>query len=349
MQDCKPITGPWTLADAYMPKNAGKVFSCFACAGGSTMGYKLAGFDVIGCNEIDPKVFAIYKLNHRPKFSYVCSIRDMLTKELEPELYDLDILDGSPPCTSFSTAGVRDRDWGKTKKFAEGQALQRLDDLFFEFIALANKLRPKVVVSENVTGMIKGKARGYVKEILAAFKQAGYSTQVFDLNAAKMGVPQSRRRVFFVSRRDDLGLPKISLNFSEQPIAFSLVEAQAATKQQRKERLEIMPCHKALYYKTPMGKLLSTAHPKRSFFNKVRLSFNRPAPTLTANYNDLIHPTIPRYLSENEWLLCSSFPLDMNWGQWSTNKSKWAMGMSVPPFMVQRIALEIKKQWGLNG
>ncbi len=67
---CKEMIGPWTLKDAYMPKDAGKVFSTFACTGGSTMGYKLAGFDVIGMNEIDPKVATIYKKNHKPKFSF---------------------------------------------------------------------------------------------------------------------------------------------------------------------------------------------------------------------------------------------------------------------------------------
>ena len=127
----KPVTGLWNLKTANFPKDAGKVFSCFACAGGSTMGYKLAGFDVIGCNEIDPKVFEVYKANHKPKHAFVCSIRDMVTAEnLPDDLFDLDILDGSPPCTSFSTAGVRERDWGKQKVFSEGQQLQRLDDLF---------------------------------------------------------------------------------------------------------------------------------------------------------------------------------------------------------------------------
>ena len=194
---CKEITGLWTLKDAYMPKDAGKVFSCFACTGGSTMGYKLAGFDVIGMNEIDPRIAAIYKLNHKPKYSFICSIRDMIDAELPEALYNLDILDGSPPCSSFSTSGNREKDWNKVKQFAEGQALQRLDDLFFEYIALAKKIQPKIVVAENVKGLISGKARGYVKEILTSFNDANYDVQIFLLNACNMGVPQYRNRVFF--------------------------------------------------------------------------------------------------------------------------------------------------------
>ena len=88
----------WNLKDANFTKDKGTVFSCFACVGGSTMGYKLAGFDVIGCNEIDKKVNDIYVANHHPKFNYQCDIRDLVekakAKELPKELYNLDVLDG---------------------------------------------------------------------------------------------------------------------------------------------------------------------------------------------------------------------------------------------------------------
>ena len=66
----------WSLENATFTKNLGNVFSCFACGGGSTMGYKLSGFDVIGCNEIDPKMNEVYVENHKPKINYLCDIRD---------------------------------------------------------------------------------------------------------------------------------------------------------------------------------------------------------------------------------------------------------------------------------
>jgi DNA (cytosine-5)-methyltransferase 1 len=67
----------WTLKDANFTKDKGKVFSCFACGGGSTMGYKLAGFDVLGCNEIDPKMAAAYQENHNPKYCFVEPIKHL--------------------------------------------------------------------------------------------------------------------------------------------------------------------------------------------------------------------------------------------------------------------------------
>jgi len=77
----------WTLADANFTKDKGKVFSCFACGGGSTMGYKLAGFDVIGCNEIDPKMMSAYKANHNPKYAYLEPIQTFkLRNDLPDEL-----------------------------------------------------------------------------------------------------------------------------------------------------------------------------------------------------------------------------------------------------------------------
>lgn len=67
----------WTLKDASFTKDKGKVMSCFACGGGSTMGYKLAGYDVIAANEIDPKVMDMYIKNHHPKCSFNCDVRDL--------------------------------------------------------------------------------------------------------------------------------------------------------------------------------------------------------------------------------------------------------------------------------
>lgn len=195
----------WTLKDATFTKDKGTVFSCFSCGGGSTMGYKLAGFDVIGCNEIDPKMMDAYIANHNPKYPFLSDIREFKAlSDLPDELYHLDILDGSPPCSSFSMAGNREDDWGKEKQFREGQSEQVLDTLFFDFIDLAKRLQPKVVIAENVKGLMMGEAWKYMREIYKQFDEAGYYCQHFLLDASKMGVPQRRERVFFICLRKDL-------------------------------------------------------------------------------------------------------------------------------------------------
>lgn len=108
----------WSMKEDYpATKNGLKVFSCFACGGGgSTMGYKLAGCEVLGCNEIDPRMNKVYVANHKPKYNYLMDIRDFnKLDDLPEELFHLDILDGSPPCSTFSMAGQREEAWGVEK------------------------------------------------------------------------------------------------------------------------------------------------------------------------------------------------------------------------------------------
>ena len=82
----------WKLSETKFTKDKGKVFSCFACGGGSSFGYKLAGFDVIGMNEIDKKMAECYIANHNPKYAFLEPIHTFKMREdLPQELYELDI------------------------------------------------------------------------------------------------------------------------------------------------------------------------------------------------------------------------------------------------------------------
>ena len=111
----------WNQATAYPKHNGFKVFGTFVCGGGSTMGYKLAGYDHLGGVEIDKRLEKLYRQNHNPKYFYLEDIRAFNKRaDLPKELYDLDILDGSPPCTTFSMSGKREATWGKKKVFKEG-------------------------------------------------------------------------------------------------------------------------------------------------------------------------------------------------------------------------------------
>lgn len=108
----------WNLSDIKdVPKNGINVMSTFACGGGSSMGYKLAGCDVIAANDIDPEMAWHYKLNINPRHYFLCPINELIEKDLPQELFNLDILDGSPPCSTFSMAGSREDAWGEGKAF----------------------------------------------------------------------------------------------------------------------------------------------------------------------------------------------------------------------------------------
>ena len=340
----------WTLKDANFTKDKGKVFSCFACGGGSTMGYKLAGFDVIGCNEIDPKMMEAYKANHNPKYAYLEPIQTFkLRDDLPQEIYELDILDGSPPCSSFSMAGNREKDWGKDKVFREGQAMQVLDTLFFDFIDLAKKLQPKVVVAENVKGLLLGEAVNYMRQIYREFDLAGYYCQHWLLDASKMGVPQKRERVFFIALRKDLAkpflkqmnlfdiLPEIKLEFNEVEIPYKQIR-------QIEGNADAIGLSKMIshYWKlTIPGNAFSENHPKGSYFNEVKTAPDKVLPTIRANGLPYDYE-IERTLFDEETKMAGTYPLDYDF---KSNKVVYLIGMSVPPVMTANIATEIYSQW----
>lgn len=302
------------------------------------MGYKLAGFDVLGGVEIDPEMMQIYKRNHSPKHSYLMGVQEFKVipdGSLPSELFGIDVLDGSPPCSSFSMAGSREDAWTEKKKFREGQAEQVLDDLFFHFIDIASKLKPKVVVAENVKGLVIGNARGYVRDIFAAFSAAGYDTQLFLLNASRMGVPQARERTFFIARRRDLDLPKLSLDFSEPPITVStaicgLMDDGTGTP--------LTPKALSLWERTQPGTSFSKQN-NGSWFNWIRLSSAKPSATIPATCR-LCHPTKPRFITFAEAKRLGSFPDDYDF---MDQDGRYVVGMSVPPLMMQRVATEVAR------
>ncbi len=329
----------WYLKDGYPSKNIAKnnynVFGTFICGGGSTMGYKLAGFNHLGGVEIDPPIADIYKTNHNPKHLYNLDIRDFNKLEnLPSELYNLDILDGSPPCSTFSMAGSREKAWGKEKVFREGQKMQSLDDLVFVYCDTIIKLQPKVFLLENVKGIIQGNAKLYSKQIVQKMTNAGYNVQVFCLNAASMGVPQKRERVFFIGHKKEYNLPKLRLDFNEKSICYGEFEDDNFEN-------KVANCDLQYYDICKQGHPISSVHPKGNRFNSIKLSKNGIVNTI-ASGSELYHYEKKKALSNNELKQCGTYPLDYNF---KTIEPKYLIGMSVPPVMTAQIANQIKIQW----
>lgn len=341
----------WTLNNVIFNKDKGKVFSCFACGGGSSLGYKLAGFDVIVCNDIDKKMMELYVENNHPQYTYLCDIRDMVEDDnLPEELYHLDILDGSPPCSSFSTSGNRHRDWGKEKKFREGQKTQVLDTLFFDFIALAKKLQPKIVIAENVKGLMLGKALTYVNDILRDFDDAGYVVKHFLLCAENMGVPQKRERVFFICVRKDLAKKcmrlkglfgselAIDMDFNETPIAYS----EFADNDGKPLTKKILTLWENIQDgDTDLSNVCVRLFNQVSYLSSHIIYDDKVSPTLTSHVDSLIPRRKPKYTSEREACLIQSFPLDYNFKKCNPH---YVLGMSVPPVMMANVASCVYEQ-----
>lgn len=329
--------------------NKGNVFSLFCCGGGSTMGYKLAGFNVLGGVEIEKKIADIYQLNHHPKFFYNQSVVDFKHRtDLPDALYQLDILDASPPCTSFSLAGVREKGWGKEKKFKEGNTKQILDTLFFDSIEIVDKLKPKIALFENVEGLLKGNAKKYFNRVMNELSDIGYTACYHLLDASTMGVPQQRKRVFIIAVRNDLldkiptnfqGIPELTFGFNYDKITYS----QIADYNGKPITGVLAEWWKHREYgDSSMEQACLRVENKNKLWSQTYIYEDKVLPTLTTNKTGFQLYSKPIYLSEEEFRLASTFPLDYNFGNASP---QYITGMSVPPVMIANIANEIYNQW----
>lgn len=330
----------WTFADYPKEKNGLKVFSCFACGGGSTMGYKLAGCEVVGCCEIDSKINKIYVKNHNPQYNFCMDLRKfnkIPNEEIAAELFNIDILDGSPPCTTFSMAGDREDSWGKKKKFREGQAEQTLDDLSFVFIETVAKLTPKVVIMENVEGLIRGEAWAYVQRIYKEFNEIGYNVKHWLCKCEHMGVPQTRHRVIFIAIRKEYNfdLEKLDMSFNYEPIKFREIKEGLGRKATPKAA-ELLNAVKE--GDTLLADAYERLHGKRSWFNHVLCRDNFVMPTIVAGHDCMWRFTEKEGCSEKDFINGSTFPQDYDFG---TEDVSYICGMSVPPIMMKRIVTRL--------
>lgn len=166
-----------------------KVISLFSGAGGLDLGFEKAGFEIEWANEFDKSIWETYEKNH----SNYLDKRDIRKIPLN-EIPECDGIIGGPPCQSWSEAGackgIND-DRGK---------------LFYEFIKILKDKKPKFFVAENVSGMLAEKHKDAVQNFIKMFKEAGYDVNLYLVNAADYGVPQDRKRVFYIGFREDLNI-----------------------------------------------------------------------------------------------------------------------------------------------
>ncbi len=328
----------WELADLKQDKDV-NVFSTFSCGGGSSMGYKRAGFRVIGNVEIDTKINEMYVKNFHPKYNFCMDLRKFNElEEIPDELYGVDILDGSPPCTTFSMSGKREKTWGVEKRFREGQAKQTLDDLFFTFLDTVEKLRPKIVIAENVVGIVLGNAKGYCNQIVKRFHDLGYDLQIFRLNAASMDVPQARERIFFIANNQ--GYPKLHMKFEYDPITFGMIRDEVGDPAGGDVIKSLLV--KAKKQDKNIGDVYARYnHGKTKYFDSSILHDEDIPPTLTSggdNYRFFDRTKC----TGNDYRNMQTFPQDYDF---SGNDPHYVCGMSVPPNMMANIATEVYEQW----
>lgn len=313
------------------------VISVFAGCGGSSLGYKKAGYKELLAIDFDKNAVETFKLNFKNVPVWERDITQVKANEIlefcKIKKGQLDILDGSPPCQGFSTSGKRNVN-------------DTRNVLFEQFVRLVNDLQPKVFIMENVSGMIKGKMKGMFIEIMQTLKGLNYNVKCKLLNAKFYEVPQSRERLFFIGIRKDLN---VDPTFPE-PLKKVITVKEALINVKLSEIVipsgEILLNYDNIKVGSDLASYYDSLGLKRKYFNVKKININRPSNTITKLFSKgmsgLLHPKEKRFLCINELKRLSSFP--DNFILTGTFREQWArVGNAVMPNQMYYIAKHIKE------
>lgn len=284
-----------------------KVMSFFSGIGGNTLGYKAAGHDIIFANEFLKSSADTYEANYGLE---VCrdDIRLLDPEQLVKRYGMPDIIDGSPPCASYSMSGKREKNWGKPKLYAR-ERRQTTDDLLDEFLRMVFTIKPKMVSFENVVGLTTGESRKVLNDIHTVFSSQGYNVKAQILDASNYGVPQKRRRLFF--RANLIGLPEPV--FPKPTVKGKvIIKAFEGIENTQAELDEVSIVGYSIYSK---WQKLAQGETHPVSFNLTRVHPYKICPTITATGTDrgaagLCHWEEPRKFTYPEMLRLSGFPDD---------------------------------------
>ena len=364
----------YTLEDTLQSEKRAlfNVLSTFAGGGGSSTGYRLAGGKILAINEFVEEAQNTFRENYPNTLIIPGDIKKLTGKDFLDKIGlkpgELDLLDGSPPCSAFSMAGSVSHGkgnthadaFGKTKQYSDIKGVSNVEDLFFEFLRVADEIKPKVIIGENVEGLTMGEAKEYFHKIQNTFEQMGYLVVADVLNASYFGVPQSRKRTFFIGVREDVA-DKIGLNFMTMYQLYpeankeqtNLGEAISDIVNEDKEELDYL--FEKIGPDRAVGKTLAKMptdpdkvltgmdyHEKGHHFNLKRSSLRKPCPTITAMGNlagvaGTCHPIENRKFTIKELKRIMSLPENFKLtGQHKQQSER--IGRMVPPLMMKALS-----------
>jgi len=236
------------------------------------------------------------------------------------EVGELDVLDGSPPCQGFSTAGKRK--WDDPR-----------NSLFKEYARLLKELQPKVFVMENVTGMVKGCMKQAYLAIIKTLRECGYRVKGEVLNAMYFNVPQSRERVIIIGVRNDIGIEPSHPKPQTKPVT---VRGAFAGLSGRGDAPKLTPRYQAYWAKAGQGGVVGKQE------CVVRLNSRKVCSTLQKSEGNgaPYHPTECRAISTAERKRIASFPDGFKFTDRAYATE--CIGNSVPPNLMRAIAEHIR-------
>jgi len=350
--------------------NGPKAISFFAGCGGLCYGMVAAGFNIVASNELVDEYREIYKLNF-PQANFLSNdIKKITDEEIDNLLKvhpNIELFAGGPPCQGFSLAGKRDVD-------------DQRNTLFQYYLRIANKVRPKIILMENVrllTSMKNSEGKLVKDEIIKTFEQIGYKGRFYIVNASDYTVAQNRERILFIGVRDDIkqapsilepicgtknnlftqSMPKFT--FGDAVSDLEYIESGEFSINDKYHKSTNHPEHVIRWlYNVPQGKSAhDNANPSLrppSGYNTTykRQVWNEPGCTVTTNFNMIsggnnVHPIATRALTIREALRLQSFPDSFK----LTGKEgiiRTVIGNAVPPLLAYNIARYLKDYYNLS-
>lgn len=345
------------------PRTSGMTFIDLFCGcGGLSHGLEMAGHHCLLGVDMDGAAIASFQRNHPQAKSWNGDIRKLTGAALKKLIGTdrVDMVVGGPPCQGFSTVG-------------KGEVEDVRNGLFRQFVRVVKETKPRVILFENVTGLVAKKNAPVLKKIFKHFEDLGYTMEARVLSAEEYGVPEVRRRAiimgvlkgecrFPLPTHGARGKQKLvtvrdawkSLKASDGKIYNHDVSLAQVKKLEDRQRLKFIPAGHGVRYREDEEKYKI---PKKLRFDVdwdelregrfrqtrlQRLPLNRPAPTILTARTSYYHPTEPRYLTPREAAACQGFPNDFVFEGSQTAQFR-QVGNAVPPLLGKVLGEEVKK------
>lgn len=333
----------------------------FSGCGGLSCGLEMAGHKCLLGVDANKEAIESFAANHKHAETYLGDIKKLKGATLDKLLKGktIDMVVGGPPCQGFSTVG-------------KGMVDDERNKLFMEFVRIVKALNPKVILLENVTGLVAKKNEVILKAIFKQFEKLGYNMDARVLSAEEYGVPEKRRRTIIMGvKGGECLFPLVThgvrakkkvrtvedalknLKATDGKIYNHDIKLAQIKKTEDVERLKHIPAGRGIRYESDEKELL----PKKLHFkvnwkelreNRFRqtrlqrLPLKEPSPTILTARTSYYHPKEHRYLTPREAAACQSFPNDFIFHGSQTAMFR-QIGNAVPPLLAEALGQVIKE------